>query len=148
MARILGSQRERDFRDPQDDFSWTEVPPWEVQILDKQNLIMSMLHRVMEQQEIIMATYRDLGDSIARNSDATNSVLQMLDGISQQLKEAQASNDPNAMAAAIANLDANTTRLAAAATKSTPVDPNPQQPLPPAPPETTPTPSTAPPPAG
>lgn len=148
MAPFFDSLPGREFRAPQDNFSWDEVPPWAIQISDKQDLIMTMLRTVMEQQEIIMATYRDLGDSIARNGDATNSVLQMLDGISQQLKEAQASNDPNAMAAAIANLDANTSRLAAAATKSTPVDPNPQQPLPPAPPETTTTNLAAPPPAG
>lgn len=138
MVRVFGRRHERDFRDPQDEFSWDEVPPWAIQIIDKQDLTITMLRELLEYQETIMATYKDLGDSIARNSDATSSILQMLDGISQKLKEAQASNDPAAMDEAIRNLDANTQRLAAAATKSTPVDANPQQPLPAAPPETPP----------
>lgn len=136
MVRIFARRHERDFRDPQDEFSWDEVPPWAIQIIDKQDLAMTMLRELLEYQETIMATYKDLGDSIARNSDATNSILQMLGEVVQNLKDAQASNDPAAMDAAIKNLDANTDRLAKAAVKSTPVDPNPQQPLPPAPPET------------
>lgn len=138
MVRVFGRTHERDFRDPQDEFSWDEVPPWAIQIIDKQDLTITMLRELLEYQETIMATYKDLGDSIARNADATSSILQMLDGISQKLKEAQASSDPAAMDAAIANLDANTQRLAAAAVKSTPVDANPTTPLPPAPPETPP----------
>lgn len=131
MVRIRGRQDERDRHDPQDDFSWTEVPPWAIQILRKQDLIIGKLLALQLQQEYIMGTYKDLGDAIARNTSASSSVLDMLAGIVQQLKDAQAQNDPAAIDEAIKSLDANTNRLAAAAVKSTSADPVPQEPLPP-----------------
>jgi len=123
---------------PLSDFPRDEVPSWAIELQDKTDLILNMLEDVLQRQEWIMGTYKDLGDAIARNTSAGDSVLQMLTEVTKNLKEAQALNDPAAMDAAIANLDANTGRLAAAAVKSTPVDPTPTQPLPPAPPETPP----------
>lgn len=137
MVRVHREQQnERNRRDSQDHFSWDEVPPWAMMVLDKQGLIIELLQRVLEQQENMMGTYKDLGDAIARNSSASDSILTMLTEVVQNLKDARAANDPKAIDNAIASLDANTNRLVAAAVKSTPVDTAPLgQPLPPAPPE-------------
>ena len=136
MVRVHREHVGREERPPQDGFSWNEVPPWAMLLSDKQDLIINMLQNVLGQQEYMMGTYKDLGDAIARNSSASDSILQMVTTIVQELKDAQASNDPKAIDTAIANLDANTQRLVAAAVKSTPVDTAPPgQPLPPAPPE-------------
>lgn len=132
MVRVRRERHERDFRDPQDDFSWNEVPPWAIRIVDKQDLTLRLLQRVLSQQENIMGTYKDLGDAIARNTNASDSILAMLQDVVQKLKDAQAANDPAAIDAAIQHLDANTNRLAAAAVKNTVVDQTPpNQPLPP-----------------
>lgn len=131
MVRVFGRpDHERDRHDPQDEFSWNEVPPWAVLIVDKMDLNNRLLQRVLREQEYIMGTMRDVGDSIARNRDATDSILTMLQGVVQMLKDAQAQNDPAAIDDAIKSLDANTARLVAAATNQTPVDPNPGQPIP------------------
>lgn len=136
MVRVHREHETHNGRAPQDGFSWNEVPPWVTLVIDKQDLIIELLQRVLEQQEFMMGTYKDLGDAIARNSSASDSILQMLTTVVQNLKDAQAASDPKAIDDAIASLDANTQRLVAAAVKSTPVDTAPpNQPLPPAPPE-------------
>lgn len=138
-ACLMVRMRPRRFEEepaPEDTSPREEVPAWVGLLFDRMALNTDMLRRVLWQQEQIMGTYKDLGDAIARNGDASNSILQMLSEVVQNLKDAQAQNDPAAMDAAIKNLDANTDRLAKAAVKSTPVDTNPGQPLPAAPPET------------
>lgn len=65
-----------------------------------------------------MATIAELQAAVARETDAEDSVIVLLKGISQQLKDAQ--GDPNAIADVIAKLDANTAKLSAAVTENTP----------------------------
>lgn len=67
-----------------------------------------------------MATIQELEASVKRNTDAEDSVVALLQGISQQLKDAQASNDPQAIAKVIEQIDANTEKLGKAVVDNTP----------------------------
>lgn len=75
---------------------------------------------ILDRLETIMATMADLTAAVSRNTDAEDSVLTLLAGISQQLKDAKASNDPAAIDAAIKALDDNTAKLGAAVVANTP----------------------------
>lgn len=75
---------------------------------------------VIEDTEIIMATMDELKAAVTRNTSVDDSVLALLQGISQQLKDAQAANDPQAIADVIAQLDANTQKMTDAVTANTP----------------------------
>lgn len=68
----------------------------------------------------IMPTMEDLKAAVARNTTVDDSVLALLQGISQQLKDAQAANDPQAITDIIAQLDANTQKMTDAVTANTP----------------------------
>lgn len=96
-----------------------QIPEVEVllrALISKQNLMLSKLER-------IMATMEDLKAAVARNTSAENSVIELLKGISQQLKDAQAANDPAAVQAVIDQIDANTAAAAAAVVANTPTPP-------------------------
>jgi hypothetical protein len=58
--------------------------------------------------------------AVSRNTSVDDSVLALLQGISQQLKDAQAQNDPQAIADVIAQLDANTQKMTDAVSANTP----------------------------
>lgn len=68
-----------------------------------------------------MATMQELQAAVLRVTDAEDAVITLLKGISQQLKDAK--TDPAAIAAVIASLDANTTKLASAVVENTEVAP-------------------------
>lgn len=68
----------------------------------------------------IMPTMDDLKAAVTRNTSVDDSVLALLQGISQQLKDAQAANDPQAITDIIAQLDANTQKMTDAVTANTP----------------------------
>jgi hypothetical protein len=89
-----------------------------------------MLRILLENQELIMTAMDDLKAAVARNTSADQSIIQLLTGISQQLKDALAANDPAAVQAIITQLDANTKTLADAVTANTPAAP--PAPIPPA----------------
>lgn len=78
------------------------------------------LSLILKNQEAIMASIADLQAAVARNTDAEDSVVVLLKGISQQLKDAKASGDPAALDAVISTLDANTAKLGAAVVENTP----------------------------
>lgn len=67
-----------------------------------------------------MATIQELTAAVDRNTSVDDSVLVLLEGIVQQLKDAQASNDPAAIQTLIDRLDANTQKMADAVTAHTP----------------------------
>jgi hypothetical protein len=96
-----------------------EPSRWMEQLKDEVGLILEGL-------ENLMATMQDLKDAVQRNTSVDDSVLALLQGISQQLKDAQAANDPQAIADVIAQLDANTQKMTDAVTANTPAaDPAP-----------------------
>lgn len=84
------------------------------------------LIRINEKVNIIMATMQDLQASVQRNTDAEESFIEVLEGVSQQLKDAQAQNDPQAIQSVIDQLDANTAKMAASAVQNTQADPSSQ----------------------
>lgn len=75
---------------------------------------------ITRNQERLMATIAELTAAVTRNTDVDESVLAMVTGIVQQLKDAQAQNDPAAIAALITQLDANTAKMSEAVTANTP----------------------------
>jgi len=74
--------------------------------------------------ERILANMQQLRDAVARNTSVDASVLTLVQNIAQQLKDAQASNDPNAIDELIAQLDANTQQMADAVKANTPAENN------------------------
>lgn len=68
----------------------------------------------------IMATMAELQAAVSRNNDAEDSVLTLLKGIAQQLKDAQATGDPAAIQTVIDQMDASTEKLSAAVVENTP----------------------------
>lgn len=82
--------------------------------------IIYLLQKTLKKVNIIMATMQELNAAVQRNTDVEASVETMLQGISQQLKDAKASNDPAAIQAVIDQIDANTKRLSDAVTANTP----------------------------
>jgi len=71
-----------------------------------------------------MAQIDDLNAEVSENTDVVQSAVTLLDGLSQQLKDALAANDPAAVQAVIDQLDANNNALAASVAANTPADPN------------------------
>jgi len=78
------------------------------------------LSQLIKKVDKIMATMQELRDSVQRNTDVDEGVVTLLQGVSQQLKDAQALNDPQAVQDVITQLDANTQRMADAVTANTP----------------------------
>ena len=92
----------------------------EPEVLRRFDVVIRKLDLMMQRQEYVMATMEDLKAAVTRNTSVDDSVLALLTGISQQLKDAQASNDPQAIADVIAQLDANTQKMTDAVTANTP----------------------------
>ena len=90
------------------------------EVMRRLDLIDQKTDLIKESTETIMATIQELKDAVARNTSVDDSVLTLLQGISQQLKDAQAANDPQAISDVIAQLDANTQKMTDAVTANTP----------------------------
>lgn len=69
---------------------------------------------------LIMATLADLATAVAAEKTVVDSAVTLLGGLSQQLKDALASGDPNAIQAIIDSVDAQKQELADAVTANTP----------------------------
>ena len=70
-----------------------------------------------------MATIADIQASVAAEKAVEDSVVTLLNGISQQLKDAIAANDPAAMQAVVDQIDANRQAMADAVVANTPAAP-------------------------
>lgn len=70
-----------------------------------------------------MAKLSDISDAVAAQSSVEQSVVTLLQNLSQQIKDAQASNDPAAMDKVVADIQANTKLLSDAVAANTPADP-------------------------
>ena len=88
------------------------------------------LSQIKEKVSQIMPTMQELRDAVQRNTAVDDSVLAMLQGLVQQLKDAQASGDQAAIGELITALDANTQKMADAVSANTPANPNPAPPEP------------------
>jgi len=78
------------------------------------------LDRIIQKQEIIMATLVDIQAAVAAEKTVEDSVLALLAGLAQQLKDAIAANDPVAMQAVVDSLNSNAAAMASAVTANTP----------------------------
>lgn len=84
-----------------------------------------------------MASIQDVNAAVANETTVEKSVITLLQGISQQLRDAQASGDPAALDQVVSNINANTKALSDAVAANTPAAPAPQTtPAPAAPPAT------------
>lgn len=88
-----------------------KAPPWAEHVIAKLGLILNQTGK-------LMATMAELQAAVTRNTDAGDAVIVLLQGISQQLKDAQ--GDPTKIAEVIASLDAETQRFSDAVTANTP----------------------------
>lgn len=95
-------------------------PPVDVHVYHHSDDTKRVLAKLIKRIEKIMTKLDDLNSAVERNTAVDDSVLTLLDGIVQQLKDAQASNDPQAIDNLIAKLDANTQKMTDAVTKNTP----------------------------
>jgi chromosome segregation ATPase len=86
---------------------------------------------LLKQMEKLMAKIDDLAAAVERNTEVGASVVTLLNGIAQQLRDAQ--GDPAKIEALIATLDSETQTLKDAVVANTPVeDEEPTEPTPPA----------------
>jgi hypothetical protein len=94
-------------------------------LIDRLDRIIFLLQNISYKETIIMATDQDIQTAVAAQSTVADSVVTLLNGINQQLKDAIASNDPAALDAIVASITANTTKLSDAVTANTTVAPTP-----------------------
>jgi len=80
-------------------------------------------HKIQRGQKKLMATVADLVAKVSELTTVEQSAEALLDGLSQQLKDAVAANDPAAIQGVIDSLDAGKSQLAAAVTRNTPAAP-------------------------
>ena len=83
----------------------------------------SALALIQRNQEKLMATLADIQADVLSEGAVIASATALLDGLSQQLKDAVASNDPAAVQAIITGIDANKAALAASVAANTPAAP-------------------------
>lgn len=67
-----------------------------------------------------MATIQDIANAVAAETTVDQSIVTLLDNIVTELKAAQASNNPVAMDAVVASIQANQKILSDAVTANTP----------------------------
>lgn len=77
----------------------------------------------MKKVNILMATIQDIQAAVAAESTVDDSIVTLLNNIVAELKAAQASNDPLALDAVVASIQANTKKLSDAVTANTPATP-------------------------
>lgn len=95
-------------------------PEWSSTVNAKLDNITHLLQQVLGMEVLQVATIEDLQTEVGQNTDVTQSAIVLLDGLSQQLKDALAANDPAAIQAVVDQLDANTNALAEAVSANTP----------------------------
>jgi len=92
-------------------------------INNKLDLVLTLLIHIIHKENHIMATIQDVSAAVAAESSVDDSIITLLNSIVQQLKDAQASNDPAALDVVIAGITANTKKIQDAVTANTPVTP-------------------------
>lgn len=89
-------------------------------LLDGQTKILATLNVVKKQEESIMPTLDDLTADVQSQGTVIQSAEALLSGLSQQLKDALAANDPAKVQGIIDAIDAQKSDLAAAVAANTP----------------------------
>jgi hypothetical protein len=82
---------------------------------------LQLLRQINQQGATNMATLADLTTEVTENTDLTGSLITLLNGIAQQLRDAAA--DPAAITALADQLDATNQAIATAITANTPTEP-------------------------
>jgi flagellin-specific chaperone FliS len=85
--------------------------------------IHELLHAINFKVNIIMANMQDLIATVQDEASVDDSIITLLDEISQQLKDAQAQNDPAAIQGVIDSINANKQKISDAVTRNTPAQP-------------------------
>jgi len=83
-----------------------------------------LLKSILKEQKRIMATLSDISNAVAAQKDVEQSVVTLLQNLSQKIQDAQASNDPSAMDKVVADIQANTKLMADSVAANTPADQN------------------------
>ena len=86
---------------------------------DIRKRLMALQLQFQQEGTLVMATFKDLQDEVAKVTSIEQSAKQAIEGIAQQLKEALAQNDPVAIQKVIDDLEANTAPLATAIAANT-----------------------------
>jgi len=92
---------------------------YKLTVNDKLDLVLRLLVHIINKENYLMATIQDVSAAVAAESTVDDSIIVLLNGIVQQLKDAQASNDPAALDVVVANIQANTAKIQAAVTANT-----------------------------
>lgn len=82
-----------------------------------------LLHELNFKVDFIMATLQDILTGVRAESDIDDSIVTLLNNISQQLKSAQATQDPAALQSVIDQIEVNKKKISDAVTANTPVQP-------------------------
>lgn len=90
------------------------------QIIKRLDEIIFLLKINIIKDNQIMATIQDVTSAVEAESTVDDAIVTLLNSIVQQLKDAQASNDPAALDAVVASIQANTKKLSDAVTANTP----------------------------
>lgn len=97
-------------------------PPVDVHVYHHNDDTKRVLAKLIKRIERIMTKLDDLNAAVERNTAVDDSVITLLEGIVQQLKDANSSSDPAAIDKLIAQLDSNTQKMTDAVTRNTPVE--------------------------
>lgn len=89
-------------------------------VADRFDRVEAMLKQIVNQGTNIMATLQDIIAKVEAEKTVEDSAIALLQSISQQLKDAIASNDPTQLQQIADMLDANTSTLTQAVTDNTP----------------------------
>lgn len=88
-------------------------------LIDRLDIIIELLNKEYQ----YMATIQNVTDAIAAESTVDDSIVTLLNGIVQQLKDAQAAGTPAALDAVVAGIQANQAKISAAVVANTPAAP-------------------------
>lgn len=84
---------------------------------------MALLEGIFQREGTILATIEEVQAAVAAEGTVVDSVVTLLGGISQQLADAIAQNDPVALQAVVDSINAQSQTLADAVVANTPASP-------------------------
>mgnify|MGYP003622935208 CR=1 FL=1 len=108
-------------RPADDDERWEHLETLILELVARElGTIHTQIQQLHKGQATIMATLQDITDAVNAESTVEDSIITLLNGISQQLKDALATGaDPAAIQAIVDQIDADTAKVADAVTANT-----------------------------